>query len=64
LFQNFYSLSFDDKAIETYADIRNQLTKKGTPIGANDLLIGSIARAYNLILVTHNNREFKRILGL
>jgi len=39
LFQNFQSLAFDDNAIETYADIRNKLTKKGTPIGANDLLI-------------------------
>ncbi len=36
----------------------------GTPIGANDLLIASIAVANNLILVTHNTPEFERVPGL
>lgn len=64
LFKHFHSLPFDDKSIETYADIRSKLSKKGTPIGANDLLIGSIALKHDLILVTHNTREFSRIEGL
>jgi predicted nucleic acid-binding protein len=36
----------------------------GSPIGPNDLLIGSIAMAHRAILITHNTREFGRIAGL
>ena len=57
----FVSLPFDDKASETYGNIRVQLEKSGTPIGPNDLLIASIAISNNLILVTHNTREFGRV---
>ena len=60
----FVSLSFDDVAAEHYGRIRADLATKGTPIGPNDLLIASIASANNLILVTHNTREFKRVEGL
>lgn len=55
------SLPFDDDAAEQYGSIRAKLESKGTPIGPNDLLIASIALAHNLILVTHNIREFSRI---
>lgn len=41
-----------------------QLEALGTPIGFNDLQIGAIALANNLILVTHNTREFSRVDGL
>lgn len=64
LFKRFHSLSFDDKCTEIYADIRAQLSKKGTPIGSNDLLIAAIALANDLTLVTHNTREFDRIQNL
>ncbi len=64
LFKRFHSLPFDDKCTEMYADIRAQLSKKGTPIGSNDLLIASIALANDLTLVTHNTREFGRIQHL
>ncbi|MGI0479607.1 type II toxin-antitoxin system tRNA(fMet)-specific endonuclease VapC [Geminocystis sp. CENA526] len=60
----FTSLDFDDKSAQQYGIIRAFLEKKGTPIGGNDLLIASIAMANNLILVTHNTREFARIEGL
>lgn len=36
----------------------------GTPIGSYDLQIAVIALANNLILVTHNTREFERVEGL
>jgi tRNA(fMet)-specific endonuclease VapC len=55
---------FDRQAAESYGQIRAELEKKGTPIGANDLLIGATALASGLILVTHNTREFNRISGL
>jgi tRNA(fMet)-specific endonuclease VapC len=60
----YKSLSFDDKAAEVYGVIRAELEKKGMPIGSNDLLIAAIALANNLILVTHNIREFSRVEGL
>lgn len=52
-----------DSAIE-YARIRADLEKKGTPIGPNDLMIASIVKANNGILVTNNTAEFGRISGL
>jgi len=55
---------FDLQAAEIYGTIRAALEKLGTPIGANDLLIGATALAHGLILVTHNVREFGRIAGL
>ena len=45
-------------------EIRSQLSKLGTPIGAYDFQIASIALANNLILVTHNTREFQRVENL
>lgn len=41
-----------------------QLEKAEKPIGPNDLLIGAIAQANRLVLITHNTREFGRIEGL
>lgn len=55
---------FDRQAAEAYGAIRATLERQGTPIGANDLLIGATALAHQLILVTHNTREFSRIAGL
>lgn len=60
----FSSLPFDDQCTEIYGKIRTELEQKGTPIGAYDLQIASIAIANNLILVTHNVREFQRISNL
>ncbi|MEG4940323.1 type II toxin-antitoxin system tRNA(fMet)-specific endonuclease VapC [Microcoleus sp. F4-D5] len=60
----FISLPFDDQSAVIYGQIRAQLAASGTPIGPNDLLIASIAIANNLILVTHNTREFSRVGGL
>ncbi len=58
------SLPFDDRCAHDYALIRADLAAQGTPIGANDLMIAAIARAHDLILVTHNTGEFSRVAGL
>lgn len=58
------SHDFDDRAVEQYARIRGALDASGTPIGAMDYLIASIALAHDLVLVTHNLREFERVPGL
>lgn len=47
-----------------YAKIRDQLDKKGTPIGPNDLLIASHAVMLDLTLVTANVEEFLRVPNL
>ncbi len=57
-------LPFDADAAREYGGIRDALTKRGTPIGANDLLIAAHAKALGLILVTNNTREFERVEGL
>ena len=55
---------FDADAAREYGSIRADLTKKGTPIGANDLLIAAHARSLGLTLVTNNTREFERVENL
>jgi tRNA(fMet)-specific endonuclease VapC len=40
------------------------MEKSGTTIGPMDMLIASICLANNLILVTNNKKEFKRITEL
>jgi tRNA(fMet)-specific endonuclease VapC len=58
------SLPFDDRAAEEYGSIRAELERTGAPIGSNDLMIASIARAHDCILVSRDSRSFSRILGL
>ena len=55
---------FDGKAAQEYGLIRSELTARGTPIGANDLLIAAHARSLGLTLITNNGREFERVPGL
>ncbi len=62
--EQFISLPFDDRCALIYGKLRANLASTGTPIGSNDLLIAAIALANNLILVTHNIREFSRVNGL
>lgn len=64
LLEPFVSLPFDDHAADHYGMLRATLEQAGTPIGANDLIIASIALAHDCCLVTRNNREFERIAGL
>jgi tRNA(fMet)-specific endonuclease VapC len=49
---------------EHYAEQSVRLKEMGTPIGANDLWIACHALAEGATLVTHNTREFARVLGL
>ena len=47
-----------------YGRIRRDLELRGERIGPNDLWVASHAMASDLILVTNNEREFRRIPGL
>ena len=57
-------LPLEPPADRHYGEIRQQLTRQGTPIGPNDLLIAAHARALNLTVVTANTREFSRVPDL
>ena len=57
-------LSYDRAAAEATARARANLKQRGRPIGAYDVLIAGIALAHELILVTSNVREFRRVEGL
>ena len=52
------------RAGEIYGSIRAALEAEGCTIGNNDLWIAAHAKAASLILVTNNEREFRRIQGL
>lgn len=60
----FRNLDFDKAAASHYGEIRADLEKMGTIIGPNDLMIASIARSRNLILITNNVNEFQRVKDL
>jgi tRNA(fMet)-specific endonuclease VapC len=60
----FQILDFDQLAAVQYGTIRSGLESKGKPIGSMDLLIAAQAKSRDLILVTNNEKEFKRIEGL
>jgi len=55
---------FDVEAGQHCGRIRELLTRRGTPIGANDLLIAAHARSMGAALVTNNSRELGRVPDL
>ncbi len=57
-------LPLEPPADRQYAALRHHLTRQGTPIGPNDLLIAAHALASDLTVVTANVGEFSRVPGL
>ena len=57
-------LEFTSIEAEVYGRLRASLTRAGTPIGELDTLIAAHAKALDLVLVTNNEREFRRVPGL
>lgn len=53
-----------DAVAHAYASLRAKLEIKGEMIGNNDLWIAAHAVASGLILVTNNEREYRRVPGL
>lgn len=64
LLDSLIVLPLPEAAGAIYGRIRSDLGRRGQMIGANDLWIAAHAMAANLILVTNNEREFRRIDGL
>ena len=64
-FLRLFSIApFSVKAARYAGKVRSDLEKKGTPIGAYDVLIAGTVLADDGVLVTHNVEEFKRVEGL
>lgn len=57
-------LPMPEQAGRVYGEIRSHLEGLGQPIGNNDLWIAAHALAADLVLVTNNEKEFRRIRGL
>jgi len=57
-------LNWPFEAGKAYGRIRADLKRKGTPIGAMDLLIAAHALFLGAVLVTDNERGFQRVSDL
>lgn len=57
-------LNFDSDDAREAGEIRAQLKRTGSPIGPYDVLIAAQARRRGALLVSDNQREFQRVLGL
>jgi len=60
----FEILDFNDMDAEVFGKIRSDLKKQGKIIGPYDMLIAAQALSRELILVTNNIDEFRRIQSL
>ena len=57
-------MDYDLAAARAYGELRAALERKGVPIGPLDMQIAAHALALDLVLVSNNLREFKRVPGL
>lgn len=57
-------LDFDLAAARLYGRVRSTLEADGAPIGPYDMMIAAHALSQGLVLVTDNEKEFRRISGL
>ncbi|HVC97694.1 MAG TPA: type II toxin-antitoxin system VapC family toxin [Pirellulales bacterium] len=64
LFQEVRVLDFDRNCADEFGKIRIQMRRNGIEVPSVDLMIASVALIYDLTLVTHNVRDFKKIPGL
>jgi tRNA(fMet)-specific endonuclease VapC len=64
LIQWLPALPLPETAAEAYGTLRAELASRGQMIGNNDLWIAAHALGAGLVLVTNNEREFRRVRGL
>ena len=64
LLELFQTEDFPVSAARSYGEIRAALERVGRRIGPYDLLIAAHARHIGAVLVTNNEREFRRVPGL
>jgi len=61
---SFETIEFNDSIAEIAGRLRADLAQKGTPIDPYDIIIAATAIYTNLTLITHNKKEFSRIISL
>jgi len=64
LVEEIERVDFDLEAAAAYGRLRVRLERAGRPIGPNDMLIAAHALSLELVLVTDNTDEFRRVKGL
>ena len=64
LVQFLPALPLPETAGQAYGQIRAELEARGEMIGNNDLWIAAHAVSARLVLITNNEREFRRVRGL
>ena len=57
----FKRLTLNEPIMETFAQVRAHLRRRGEIISDFDMLIGATALHYNLIVLTLNKKHFERI---
>jgi tRNA(fMet)-specific endonuclease VapC len=57
-------LPWDENAADHYGEIRAVLEKKGTPIGAMDMMIAAHALSIGAVLVSNDVTYFDKVRGL
>ena len=57
----FKRLTLNEPIMETFAEVRAHLRRRGEIISDFDMLIGATALHYNLIVLTLNKKHFERI---
>jgi len=57
-------LDFNEQACYIFGKLFKDLQNKGKPTQIPDLMIGSITKAYSLILITRNKKDFTNISNL
>ncbi len=60
----FEVLSLSSETADTFGELKAHLELRGTPLDDFDLAIAATALSHNLVLVTNNEKHFKRIEGL
>lgn len=61
---DFPAVGFEREDALASGEIRAALAAKGTPIGPYDVLIAAQAKTRDLVLITNNLGEFRRVDGL
>lgn len=61
---DFPAVGFEREDALASGEIRAALAAKGTPVGPYDVLIAAQAKTRDLVLITNNVGEFRRVDGL
>ena len=64
IFENIKLYSFDKKSAKTFGILKSTMQQKGIVVADMDLMIASIAMAYNEVLISNNLKHFSKIEGL